>query len=312
MNILVTGAFGQLGSKIVERLIDSNHSIYCFDIKNRRTKKAARKYKKRVKVFWGDIRNKNDVRKAVANQDLIIHLAFHLPPITRMNESAARAINIDGTKTLLDIANQQTNKPKFLFASSVVIYGDVRNKKQPINPDEEPQPVDYYAKHKAECMNLITNSGLDYSIFVLGVVPPITNLAHDPKIFEIPLDTNVELLHEDDAAQAFVNAVSNEQIWNQVLHIAGGPSCRLQYREFIQRTMRVMGIGSLPEKAFGGASYHCCFLSSEKSQAILDYQRHSFEDILSDMERENKFLIFLIKLFRPFVRWFFLKQSPFI
>ncbi|MBD3190831.1 MAG: NAD-dependent epimerase/dehydratase family protein [Candidatus Heimdallarchaeota archaeon] len=311
MNILITGAFGQLGSKIIERLINSNHSICCFDVKNRRTKRKARKFKRKVNILWGDIRNENAVRKAVVNQDLIIHLAFHLPPITQANESSARAINVGGTKNLLAVAKQQTNKPKFLFASSVVIYGDVRDKQQPINPDKEPQPVDCYAKQKVECMHLIKNSGLDYSIFVLGVVPPVTNLAPDPTIFEIPFDTKVELLHEDDAAQAFANAVSNEQIWNQVLHIAGGPSCRLQYGEFIQRTMSVMGIGSLPEKAFGGANYHCCLLSSEKSQAILDYQKHSFEDILSDMENQNKFLIFLIKIFRPLVRRFFLKQSPY-
>ena len=53
MNILVTGAFGQIGSKVLKELAKSNFQVRCFDLKNRQTRKVARKYKKAVEVFWG-------------------------------------------------------------------------------------------------------------------------------------------------------------------------------------------------------------------------------------------------------------------
>jgi hypothetical protein len=70
-----------------------------------------------------------------------------------------------------------------------------------------------------------------------------------------------------------------------------------------------MGVNELPKKAFGGELYHCSYLNSEESNEILNYQNHTYEDILSDMKSNNKMLINLIKLFRPIVRRYLLKKS---
>ncbi len=312
MNILVTGSFGQIGSKVLESLSQTNYNIRCFDLKNKQTKKVARNYKNRFEIFWGDIRDKTRLAQVVVNQDLIIHLAFHLPPINEDNLSFAREVNITGMENLIELAKKQSVPPKIIFASSVSIYGDVRNKLQPISTNAEPNPVDYYAKHKVECMEILRKSGLTYSIFILGFIPPIDSLRIDPMMFEMPLDTNIELLHEKDVALAFENAISNDDIWNRTFHIAGGEKCRLKYSDFIDQSMNTMGLGSLPKEAFGGQNYHSCFMSSEKSQAILNYQYHSAQDILSDMKEANKTIIVLVKTFRPLIRRYLIKQSPYI
>ncbi len=312
MNILVTGSFGQIGSKVLKNLSQTNHNICCFDLKNKQTKKVARNYKNRFKIFWGDIRDKNRLAQVVINQDLIILLAFHLPPINDANLSFAREVNITGIENLIELAKKQSVPPKIIFASSVSIYGEVRSKPQLISVDAEPNPVDYYAKHKVECMNILKKSALTYSIFILGFIPPIDSLRIDPMMFEMPLDTNIELLHEKDVALAFENAISNDAIWKKTFHIAGGEKCRLKYSDFIDQSMNTMGLGILPKEAFGGQNYHSCFMSTERSQTILNYQHNTTQDILNDMKEANEAIIVLVKTFRPLIRRYLIKQSPYI
>jgi len=311
MNILVTGAFGSLGIYVIKALEANKHKIRCFDIATKRNLKIAKKYNDKFEVIWGDIRNLEDIQRIVKDQDIIIHLAFFLPPINDKNRSLAEAVNIRGTKNLISEAEKQTNPPKFIFASSVAIYGDTSNKLQPISVDEELNPTDEYSAHKVECMNLLKLSKLQYSIFILGVIIAVQKLTFDSKMFDMPPETNIEVIHPIDIGNAFANSVMNDMIWGKILHIAGGPSCRLKYYDFLSASMEVMGIGPLPEEAFGGTNYFTSFLSSEESNLLLDYQKHSYQDILLDMRKNNKLKISLAKLFKPLVRRYLLRQSPY-
>ncbi len=311
MNVLITGAFGVIGSNLLETLEDKDFNVRCFDIKTRKTRKNARRFRRKFDIVWGDIRNKEDVAKAVSDQDFIIHLAYFLPPINNKNRMDATEVNITGTKNIIESAKNQTTPPKLIFASSVAIYGDTRGKHQPITTNEKPNPVDDYSKHKVECMNLIKQSNLTYSIYILGVIPPVKELMYDAKMFDVPINTNIELLHPFDVGTAFVNGLLSEKIWNTTLHIAGGSSCRLNYRNFVNSTMKAMGIGSIPDEAFGGNIYHSSYLSSEESNEILNYQHHSYDDIISDMRKYNKLVISIAKLLRPIIRRFILHQSPY-
>ncbi|MHA1157046.1 MAG: NAD-dependent epimerase/dehydratase family protein [Candidatus Heimdallarchaeota archaeon] len=311
MNVLITGAFGLIGSSLLETLENEDFNVRCFDVKTRKTRKRAKKFRNKFEIIWGDIRNKEDVTKAVADQDFIIHLAFFLPPINDENRRDATEVNITGTKNIIESARNLTKPPKLIFASSVAIYGDTREKHQPINTNEKPNPTDNYSKHKVECMNLIKQSNLTYSIYILGVITPVKELMYDAKMFDVPIDTNIELLHPFDVGAAFANGLTNEKIWNKTLHIAGGPSCRLNYRNFVNSTMKAMGIGSIPDEAFGGSIYHSSFLSSEESNKMLNYQHHSYDDIISDMRKYNELVISIAKLLKPIIRRFILNQSPY-
>ena len=45
MNILVTGAYGNIGRPVIYEILKRNHEITVFEKKSKRTLKAARKYK---------------------------------------------------------------------------------------------------------------------------------------------------------------------------------------------------------------------------------------------------------------------------
>ena len=55
MKILITGAFGNLGTQILNLLKNTEHEVRCFSTKSRRAKKVARKYKQRFEIFYGDL-----------------------------------------------------------------------------------------------------------------------------------------------------------------------------------------------------------------------------------------------------------------
>ena len=57
MKILVTGAFGNIGQKVIDLLIERSHPVVCFDLDNESNRKASAKFGSRVDTLWGDITN---------------------------------------------------------------------------------------------------------------------------------------------------------------------------------------------------------------------------------------------------------------
>ncbi len=65
MRVLVTGAFGRLGQEGLERLLEEGHSPIAFDVPNRRNRREAKRFARRVHVVWGDIREPSDKKKKI-------------------------------------------------------------------------------------------------------------------------------------------------------------------------------------------------------------------------------------------------------
>ena len=81
MNILVTGAYGNIGKAVLEEILKRNHNITVFEKRNKRTLRTARKFRGIIKeTIFGDITNYDDVRSAIKGMDAVIHLAAIIPP----------------------------------------------------------------------------------------------------------------------------------------------------------------------------------------------------------------------------------------
>ena len=85
-----------------------------------------RKIKNKVKFIKGDVRNIEDWKKSLDNQDVIIHLAAETGTGQSMYEIEKYVdVNTKGTALFLDfIANNKTNVKKVIIASSRSIYGE--------------------------------------------------------------------------------------------------------------------------------------------------------------------------------------------
>src|SRR5690349_19332410 len=98
MHILLTGATGNLGQNTLPELLRQGHRIRCFVRRPKTLEKIARRAAGNVELVEGDIRQSEDVAKAVQDVDVIIHLAYMIPPTSEDQPEVARSINVDGTR----------------------------------------------------------------------------------------------------------------------------------------------------------------------------------------------------------------------
>ena len=311
MNILLTGAFGNLGTSALTELLHQGHRVRCFVRNNRSHQRMARHLAGKVDIVYGDMRNAADLRAAVHNQEVIIHLAYILPPPSEEQPDEAYAINVEGTRSLLAAASTLAQPPKFLFASSVDVFGPKQHLPPPRKVTDTLEATDHYSTHKIACEEMVQSSHLPWAIFRFGDIPPLRIRSPHPIMFRIPLETRFEMIHPNDAGLAIANALKTDEVWGKILLIGGGPSCQIHYKDYLQRSLEMMGIGMLPESAFGHKPYVTDWLDTEESQRLLNYQRASFEDIMQQLERLAGFSRVLATAARPLARWWLLRMSPF-
>lgn len=316
MRVLVTGAFGNIGASTVQELLRQGHRVRCFDLETRANRRAARRLEGNTEVVWGDLRCRDDVARAVQDQDVVIHLAFIIPKLSVTGYESedhpawAEEVNVGGTRLLLQAIAAQPEPPSILFASSYHIYGRTQSLPPPRTVDDSVLPIEHYAQHKVECEAMIWSSGLRWSILRLAASLPIS-MRLDPGMFDIPLDNRMEYVHSRDVGLAFAKAVTHPDVWGKVLLIGGGKRCQYTYHEIAGGVLEGLGLGMLPAEAFSTTPFPTDWLDTSESQRLLNYQRHTLDDYVRDMVAELGVRRPLITAFRPVVRWALLKQSPY-
>ncbi|MFX1586910.1 MAG: NAD-dependent epimerase/dehydratase family protein [Promethearchaeota archaeon] len=312
MKVLVTGAFGNVGLSTINELLKTNHQVRVFDIYNKINKKIAKRYKSKLEIIWGDLRDYNDVERAIDGQDIVIHLAAIIPPLADTYPELAEAVNIRGTLNIINAMKKQVNKPKLIFTSSIAVYGDRReNPLIKVSDPLKPSKGDYYALTKIKAEKLIQESGVTFSIFRLTYITSIKKLKMDPLMFHMPLDTCIEICDTKDVGYALVNAIECGEVWGKILHIAGGKQCRTTYKEYLNNMMEIFGLGSnfLPDNAFENKDFHCGFMDTTRSQQLLAYQRHTLNDYYNEVRQEIGSKRYFMPLAKWAVRLNLLKQS---
>lgn len=315
MRVLVTGAFGRLGLEGVERLLKEGHSVTAFDVPNPRNRKAARRFADRVRIVWGDIRSPADVGSAVSGCDAIIHNAGVLAPASENHPDLAYAVNVGGTKNIIDAMRREDESPVIVFASSLSVCGPRVPGGPPLTGEHPAIGTDHYTSNKAECEQLLRESGLPYVIFRIGVSVGVKAAAGDLSpdvfrvLFSIDPDTRLEWVHPEDVALAQLRAIERPDAIGKTLMIGGGESCRLTFREFYGAMFEATGVGRFPPEAYGSGAYYCDWLDTGESQSILGYQRISFEEFIGQMRKASRFSRPLARLFAPLIRWYMLRFS---
>jgi dTDP-L-rhamnose 4-epimerase len=130
-NILITGGSGFIGSRLCEKLYARGYSITILDnlseqIHGTTESSLFKKIKGKCTFVKGDVRNKEDWKKVIGGQDIIVHLAAETGTGQSMYEiEKYNDVNIMGTAHLLEIlANTEHSVKKMIVASSRAIYGE--------------------------------------------------------------------------------------------------------------------------------------------------------------------------------------------
>lgn len=311
MRVVVTGAFGNIGASSVRELRRQGHQVRAFGRRSRANRRVAASFDRRVELHWGDVRDRSAVTHAVKGQDAVVHMAYILPPEADDHPALAEEVNVGGTRNVIEAARAQVVPPRLLFASTFDIFGFTQDQPPPRRVTDPVTATDAYTRHKIEGERMVRESGLRWTILRFADVPPLAMRRPHPIMFRIPLQTRFEVLHTDDAGRAVANALASDAVWGRVWLIGGGPTCQIHYRDYLGRMLDVMGIGRLPETAFGDQPFSTDWIDTAASEALLRYQRHSFEQIVADIAAGIGWQRRVMPLVRPLARRWILRMSPY-
>jgi UDP-glucose 4-epimerase len=317
-SVLITGAFGNIGSRTLRHLLAAGHRVVAVDLRTPTMNAAAHSYGSTLEVVCGNICDASLWPRVLAGIDTVIHMAALLPPAADQNLELTVAINQTATIELLKHLEASTTAKRLIFASSMVVAGHEQHRRTPpLKADEEPQPTDLYGKTKTECERHIRASTLRWSILRIAACPPTDVSLKDAGSFTLMLDTSasgrVEAVHIDDAALAFANAVNCDEAIGKILFIGGGETCRSYALDFYNRMFSTMGLKPLnPQVLRPGSPYFFgAWVDTTDSQKLLAFQRHSMDDIFSALKKNVGFKRWLLKIASPLVSLMIEKRSPY-
>ncbi len=317
MNILVTGAAGNVGKQTILQLLQINPeaNITAFDLPNKKNKKILKEFYGKINIIFGDITNPIDVEKICSEVDMVIHLAAIIPPLADQNPSLANRVNVLGTRNILQAMKKYSPKAMIIYSSSISVYGD-RLQKPYIRVGDALQPSegDEYAKTKIMAENLIQNSGLDWSIFRLTAIFGIKNHKLSPLMFHMPLDTPMEIATAEDTGRAFALASLHlNELKGKIFNLSGGQKCRISYKQFLNFSFKIYGLGKLnfPAIAFATRNFHCAYYADgDVLENILHFRRDTIDSYFKKVRKSiMPSTRFFTKLFNKIIKKFLLKKS---
>jgi nucleoside-diphosphate-sugar epimerase len=143
---LVTGGAGFIGSNIVEGLLKRGENVRVIDNFSTGCIDNLEPFRDKVEIITGDLRNIEQVRKALDGVDYVLHQAA-IPSVPRsiIDPLSVNTSNVDGTLNLL-IASKDLGIKRVVIASSSSVYGD--SEKLPKLEDLPPNPLSPYAATK--------------------------------------------------------------------------------------------------------------------------------------------------------------------
>ena len=120
MKALITGASGFIGKHLVKRLLEDGNHVKCLVRKNSNIE-----HLNNVEFVYGDLRDKESLKKAVRDVDIVYHLGAVLGSKAE-NKKIIWEVNVEGTRNLLEASFNGRIK-KFIFFSSFLVYGYTKN-----------------------------------------------------------------------------------------------------------------------------------------------------------------------------------------
>ncbi len=312
MRVLITGALGNLGRPTIRELLAAGHDVRALELDSKRNRRKARAM---PGVHWvfGDIRDRAALREAVRGVDAVIHDAAVLPPAVERVREVGRSVNVGGTEGLLDAMRTENVPGPIVFASSVSTYGMRYCREGLITAESPVEATDAYTEDKIAAEALVRSSGLPFVILKIGVALDasggLQDLTQLRMVFEVDPEVRAEVVHGSDVALAQARAIAVPEALGKTLMIAGGESCRIAYRDLFRAMSSVRQLGELPPNAFGKGEFYTGFMDTTESQALLGFQRHSFEEILQEIESKYALAMPPLRVLRPLTRRWILSLS---
>lgn len=255
-----------------------------------------------LKIIWGDATNYEDIEKACEGIDWCLCSMAFISPAADRNPEMAKAVNQTAIEYIIKAIESQPNgadRIKFVNIGTVAATGD---RLPPIHHGRVGDPLkpgvfDIYAITKIRGEMALCESNLKYWVslrqtFIL--IPDIMSLM-DPIMFHQPIGSFMENNTNKDAGRGLINCLDvpdDSDFWRRIYNMAGGPSCRITYYDFLNKSMEMNGVGKIDNvterKWFALRNFHMQYF---EDSGELDKYIHNWGDSMEDywqIMRENR------------------------
>ncbi len=316
MHVLITGGAGFIGSNVASALLSDGIRVTIYDNLSRPGSQHNLAWLRRrhgdakVTVRQGDIRDAQYTAQALADADVIIHLAGQVAVTTSVNDPRADFdINALGTFNVLEAARQSTRNPIVLYSSTNKVYGGMedlvvvedatrwRYRDVPHGIDEQ-RPLDFHSPYGCS-----KGAGDQYvhdyhRIYDLRTVVFRQSAIYGPRQFGVedqgwaahfiiatqlgrPLSIYGDgkqvrdLLYIDDLVRAYRQAIERiDSVAGQIFNIGGGPEHTISiWHEFHPMLTQLHG-SAVPAPRFADwrpGDQRVCILNIDKAQQLLGW-----------------------------------------
>ncbi|MBI4954677.1 MAG: NAD-dependent epimerase/dehydratase family protein [Myxococcales bacterium] len=270
--VLVTGATGFIGRRVVARLLAAGARTRAFVLPAERVPES---WSERVEVVRGDVGDRASVDQAVRGAGTVIHLAAMVGDWG--GEELHRRVTVEGTEHVLRATAAEGARA--VLASSVVVYGDRIPKD--VCPEEHPfgTPLGPYGRSKQAqertARRLERERGLRVAILRPGNVfgagsGPWVDVAVGELRKGMPtlLDGgrgNAALCHVDNVAEAFVLAAGAEAAVGRAYNVNDDNG--ITWRRYFEDLARLAG--TRPPRSIPRLAVDLLARASEAAWAVL-------------------------------------------
>lgn len=240
MHPLVTGASGFLGHAVCAELASRGHEAVAM-VRRPGSEPAG------TRAVVGDLADGDSLAAALAAEqpDVVVHLAAEIA--SQRDADRIRAVNVDGTRRLVEACLAAPERPKLVFTSTVVT-GDAHG--AVIDEDTELPVETAYGRSKQEGERIVLGSGLDAVVLrpchIYGpggwyAEEMIKRLRAPGRFAVIGRGDNWwDTVHVDDVAAAIVTAAERAEA-GSLFHVCDDAA--ITYYDFMALTARQLGLG---------------------------------------------------------------------
>jgi dTDP-glucose 4,6-dehydratase len=238
--VLITGAGGFIGSRLVMELVQKGASVKAFVRYNSRgdtglLRLLPSEVQSKIELIGGDIRDPQAVESAVADVDTIFHLGALISiPYSYYHPVEVVETNITGTLNIL-LASQKNNC-KLIHTSTSEVYGTALY--VPIDEKHPLQGQSPYSASKIGADKLVESFYRSFNVKSVtvrpfntygpgqsarAVIPTIITQALTQDVIQLGnLDTVRDFTFVDDTVNGFIKAAETDGVFGEVFNLGTG------------------------------------------------------------------------------------------
>ena len=278
--VLITGGAGSVGRQLAGMFLAEGRPVRIFDLPFMDF--SGLEDEPNVEIVKGDITDKESVYEAVRNVGGILHLAALLPPASERDRDKTFAVNVEGTRNIVEALKSHGSKATLVFTSSISTYGDTSKESDPIKITQPQNAIDIYAESKIAGEKVLIGSGVNFVILRIASIA-VPAFLEPPEPWPFTSDQRVEMVHRDDVADAIKSSVGTAEAVGNVFNIAGGSTWRLAGKNYVEDFFNFMG-APLEMAVYREEPGWNDWYDTVESQKILNYQNRSYDFYSGEMK----------------------------